>query len=112
MKFKFSKISILNPTGSKKIELTHFIKYPISNSQKFTNFQKTPECLCLRIEKLDNLIATSFTDGKILIYDKSKNKFEKILLQAQPPSQPQSQAINPELDSYSTYTPPPICSLR
>ncbi len=109
------KISILNPTGSKKIELTHFIKYPKTNSLKLTNFQKTPECLCLRIEKLDNLIATSYTDGKILIFDKSKNKLEKILLQTQSKAQAQAQAqdsyIDPDLDSSSTYS-PLISSLR
>jgi hypothetical protein len=112
------EISILNPTGSKKIGLTHFIKYPKTiNSQKLTNFQKTPECLCLRIEKLDNLIATSYTDGKIIIFDKSKNKIEKILLQNQSKAQAQAQAqaqdsnLDPDLDSSSTFN-PPISSLR
>jgi hypothetical protein len=34
---------------------------------------KKPECLVVKFEKLENLIAAGYQDGKILIYNREEN---------------------------------------
>ncbi len=66
--------------------------------------------MCIRIEKLDYLIATSYTNGKILIYNKIKSTTEKVLL-----PDPKEKDFYNDSDSdidCNLNTFPAICSIR
>jgi hypothetical protein len=102
----------MNPTKNKKVELTHFLKYPayLLKNTSSNIPTKTPECLSLRIEKLDNLIATSYTDGKILIYNKLKSSLEKVLIPEKKECNIYNDLENEVNSNISTF--PAICSIR
>jgi len=58
-----------------KIEIVNNFIYPEEN------FSKKPECLVVKFEKLENLIAAGYTNGKIVIYER-ENKSYKFLTES------------------------------